>query len=108
MTTTFGGVSLPAASKISESPQVALTDTLLLSGKHSIQTNPNMGFGAAYRCFGTWAQYQAILGLVGQSGTLVTEQTSYTLCYIASIKTLESDNPGYFYFDVEFKRETVT
>lgn len=108
MATTFNGVTLPNASKISEQPIVALSDTLLVSGYHSVQTNPNLGFGATYRCLGTWAQYAAILALVGTKYTLVTEQTSYTNCAISSIKVQESDNPGFFYFDVEFKRETVT
>jgi len=107
MSTTFCGVPLPNASKLSATPQIALTDELLLSGLHSIQTNPNIGLGTTFRCLGTWDQYEAILGQVGISGTLVTEFDSFTKCSISGLKVLESDSVGRLYFDVEFKQETV-
>ena len=107
MSTTFCGVPLPNASKLSATPQIALTDELLLSGLHSIQSNPNIGLGATFKCLGTWDQYKAILGQVGVKGTLVTEVETYANCYISGLKPLESDSVGRFYFDVDFKQETV-
>jgi hypothetical protein len=111
MTTTFSGVTLPNASKFNSSTVVAIRDALLLSGKHRILTNTNVGFEPKYRCFGTWAEYLAVAALVGSSATLVTTQVpgGYTNCYISSLDgPEESDNPDKFYFTVSFKRDTVS
>jgi hypothetical protein len=106
MATTFNSIPLPNASKIKHRNVIAIRDSLMLDGKHMITSNVNMGFEADYRCLGTWAQYEAVLALVGTPYTLITETETYTNCYISVGDPSESDNPGYFYFDVSFKRDT--
>jgi hypothetical protein len=120
VTITFGSVTLmgsdqtPIAGKRKATPIIALTDTLLLSGLHSVQTNPNVGWKEAYDCMGTWTDFLAILGQVGNKQTLTISGTpagtlTYTNCAISSFGTpTESDNPSYYYWTVEFTRETVT
>lgn len=108
MTTTFGGVTLPDASKIEETPEILLEETVLMSGERSIQSNTSYGFGATYHCLGTWAQYKAVLALVGVASSLVTEAgETYTKCYISSIKVKESDSPLSYLFDVGFRQDTT-
>ena len=108
MTVTFGSVLLPEASKLMETPEVILKETLLLSGRKSIQASTYTGFGASYSCVGTWDQYQDLLDEVGSSGTLTTEAgESYTKCYISSIKVAETDAPGYYEIKLEFRQDTT-
>jgi len=108
MTTTFGGVTLPYASKIGEENDVLIKETVLLSGKRSIQTNPNAGLGTKYQCLGTWAQYTAIRSMIGSSGSLVTEAgETYTKCYISSLMVRETDGPGDYQFEVGFRQDTT-
>jgi hypothetical protein len=104
---TFGGTALPTASKIAATPTVLLNETTLLSGKRYIQTNTNTGLATKFRCFGTWAQWEAVLAKVGVSGSLVTDSETWTKCYISGLSVQESDNPAWFYFDVEFKQDTT-
>ncbi|MFA6335498.1 MAG: hypothetical protein WCX48_08075 [Bacteroidales bacterium] len=105
--TTFGGVLLPNASKIDATPSILMNESTLLSGKRFIQTNTNLGFSSKFRCFGTYAQYQAIRALIGISGSLVTNQETFTKCYISGLSVQESDNPSWFHFSVEFKQDTT-
>lgn len=107
MATTFGGVTLPHASKINATPGILLKETTLLSGKRYIQTNTNLGFSTKFNCFGTYAEYTAVRALIGVSGTLVTTPETYTKCYISGLSVQESDNPEYFVFSVEFKQDTT-
>jgi hypothetical protein len=108
MTATFDNTVLPNASKLSHAYPVPSKDLLLLSGKHLIQSASLTGFEPKYRCLGTWTQFEAVLAKVGTFGTLVTDAypSGYTDCCISSITVDESENPGYFYFDVSFKRDT--
>jgi hypothetical protein len=109
MTTTFGGVLLPAASKLDEQPVIAIRDGLLLCGKHRIQSNTNTGLEILFECMGTKEQKAAVQALIGQSETLITPQngSGFTKMYISSFKNKESDNPLYFYFTVGFKEDTT-
>lgn len=110
MTTSFAGVSLPAASKIDGPHIVTIRDRVLLSGNHKVQASSVTVINPKFRCLGTWAEYEAVLALVGTSGTLITEQepSGYGTCYISALEVQESDNPSYFYFTVEFKRDTTS
>ena len=108
MTTTFDSVALPHASKIGEIRDVLMSETVLLSGKRSIQSSTEVGLGARYRCLTTWAEYKDILDCVGSSGSLVTEAgETYTNCYISSIRVDESDDPGHYIVEVEFRQDTT-
>jgi hypothetical protein len=108
MAVSFAGVPLPNASKIKGQPQILLNDTILIDGKHSIQATTQMGQVVTYTCLGTWAQYEAILALVGSDGTLITEDETYSdHMYISSLSYEESANPNYYFFTVSFALETA-
>ena len=109
---TFATKTLPNASKIAASPKILIKETTLLSGKRKVQSNANVGKSAKFRCFGSWNDYLATLALVGTKGDLVMYPSggsteTWTNCYISGLSVAESDNPAWFYFDVEFVRETV-
>jgi uncharacterized protein YaiE (UPF0345 family) len=82
-------------------------DTILLSGKHSVQSNVNYGFGATFDCFGSESDVNDIVGMIGSSQTLTIGTTAYTKCYITgNIEVQESDNPDWVYYSVGFVQET--
>lgn len=104
----FGGTELPNASKHKGTIQVLTNDTILIDGKHSIQSSTEVGTAATYTCLGTWAQYEAVLACIGSSATLDTQDESYTNMYISSWDgPTESANPGYYFFTVGFVKETA-
>lgn len=109
----MGSDQTPITGKRKAEPSIQIKDTLLLSGKHSIQTNVNYGWTESYDCMGTFADYLALLGMIGQKLTLVVSGTpagtlTYTKCAISGAGGLrESDNPGYYYWTVSFVQETV-
>jgi hypothetical protein len=108
MTVTFNGVELKKASKISHTHPTLTTDTVVLIGKHSIQSNTNTGFEAKFSCFGTMADVNLILAEVGGKHDLVVGLTTYTNCYISGqIQVNESDNPDYFTYELAFVQETI-
>ena len=102
---TFGSVTMmgddrvPVVGKRHGSIKVQTRDTLLLSGKHSIQANTNYGWRESYSCFGPWASLVALMALIGYRQTLTISGTpagtlTYANCYIAGdISFQESDNP---------------
>ena len=119
VTITFGSLTMmgtnetPVAGKRAGTTKVQTTDTLLLSGKHSVQPTVNYGWSESYECMGTWADYLALIALIGQKLTLTITDTvagtlTYTKCAISGdISFRESDNPGYYYWTVGFVQETV-
>ena len=112
--TMMGSDRLPIAGKRKGTVQVQTEDTLLISGQHSVQTNPNYGWNEVYECMGTWSEFLALLAMIGYKNTLTISGTpagtlTYTNCAISgNISWEESDNPGYYYWKVGFVRETVT
>lgn len=120
VTITFGSLTmmgsdrLPVAGKRKGTVQVQTEDTLLISGQHSVQTNPNYGWNEVYECMGTWSEFLALLAMIGYKYTLTISGTpagtlTYTNCAISGpISWEESNNPDYYYWKVGFVRETVT
>ena len=116
-TITFGSLTLmsaanmlPVAGKRAISNPVTIEDTVVLSGKHSIQTNANYGWEETYGCMGTYTTYLALLALVGQKLTLSvsTIPESHTNCAIKSLSSItETDDPNYYYWTVGFVQETI-
>jgi hypothetical protein len=116
---TFGSVTLagaaktPTAGKREGVVRVTVKDTVLLSGKHSVQTNVNSAYNETVKCFGTWSDFVALIGLIGTKNTLTISGTpagtlTYTNCAIGGdISYNDTDNPGYYQFTVKFVQETV-
>lgn len=107
MTVSFGGVVLVEASKTKTEYTVQSKDTVLLSGKHSIQSNANAGKGWTYECLGTDGDVLSLIGMIGAPHTLTIGTTSHTKCYISgNVSVQESDNPNYVTYTVSFVQET--
>jgi len=119
VTVTFGSLTLqganktPTVGKRTGVVKVTTKDTLLLSGKHSVQTNVNSAYNDTLTCFGSWADLVALIGMIGTKNTLTISGTpagtlTYTNCVIGGdISYQETDNPGYFQFSVRFVQETA-
>ena len=108
MATTFNGVTLAGAGKAQYSFPTHTNSTTLMSGKNYVQSSAQYGVKVTFECFGTWAEFEAILALVGSKYTLVTEHDTWTNMYIEGEPNVtESDAPGYFKFKVSFVRHTV-
>jgi hypothetical protein len=109
MTTTFAGVILPNASKVKTTFDTLTKVTVLLSGKRSVQTNPEVGMNFSVTCLGTRAQFLALLALVGTKDSLVTDDDTYTNCAMnGNIDYTETDDPDdQFFFSFGFVRETI-
>jgi len=88
---------------------VQTKDTVLLSGKHSVQSNPNAGRGWTYSCFGSESDILSLMGMIGTSHTLVIGSESFAKCYIdGDVEIQESDNPNWVEFTVTFVQDTTT
>ena len=108
MTVTFGGVTLVDASKTKTGYQVQTKDTVLLSGRHSVQSSPQVGRTWSYSAFGTEGDVASLMGMVGYPHTLVINGTPYTKCYISGeVSVDESDNPLWVHYTVTFVQETL-
>ncbi len=108
MTTTFATVTLPNASKIGGGFQTLTGETVLLSGKRAVQSSTEYGRAHTFTCYGTWAQFEALLAKVGTKGDLVTEADTFSNCYISGELALsESNNPGSYYWKISFVQDTT-
>ena len=108
MTVTFDGVEIKNASKISRIYPTLTTDTVVLSGKHSVQSNTNYGYSARFAGFGSLSDVTDLLAKVGTKATLVVNGVSFTNCYISGgVQVDESDNPSWYTYTVEFVQETI-
>lgn len=108
MSVTFDGVELLHASKLVNTIPVLANETILLSGKRSIQSNANYGFAANYTFLGTFAQVTALLAKVGSPYTLIDNQETHTTCYIyGDIRITETDSPDYFLCEMGFRQHTA-
>lgn len=108
MTTTFDSVEIIHASKISGRASPLVRDTVLLSGKHSVQRNANYGQGWTYVGLGVWGDVAAILAKIGARGSLVCTEGTFTNCVISGDITYEeTDDPGYYFYTVGFIQETA-
>jgi hypothetical protein len=111
-TITFGSLSLSAllASQRDVTRSTSTSDKLLLNGKHSVQTNVNTGLNETYILTGTWADFDALLALVGtfQTLTIVTLSTTYTYtnCVISGEIGAKEISPTKCKMTVKFVQQT--
>ena len=109
MTVTFDSVEIPNASKISEEFPTLTKETTLLSGKISVQSSTEHGYGATFKGFGTEAQADALLEKIGTKGSLIVNGATHGNCVIKGVpEKEESDNPAWFFITLNFVQDTVT
>jgi hypothetical protein len=107
MAVSFDSVTLTNPEPYTFDFQVQTADTILLSGKHSIQTTSEVGFSVTFVCHTlTYADVTNLRAKIGSSGTLVTDDGTYTNCYISSF-TQKQDPAGLYEYTVGFRRHTV-
>lgn len=104
---TFDGIQLrrPSFPEFDRSP--ITNETILVSGKRSVQSTPELGFKVTFRCWTT--DRSDIIDLrakIGSPYTLVVDGTSYTNCYINRWVETKIDDINWAY-SVGFVRETT-
>ena len=102
----------PIAGKRKGAATVRVTEKTLMSGRRVVRGSVRHGWRESYDCLGTWAEYEALLGMIGQQQTLtITGTPAGTItkekCQIgADIPCTESENPEYYHFSVTFVQDT--
>jgi hypothetical protein len=102
----------PIAGKRKGAATVRVTEKTLMSGRRVVRGSVRYGWKETYDCLGTWAEYMALIGMIGQQQTLAITGTpagtlTRTKCQIGGdILYSESENPGYYHFSVTFVQDT--
>lgn len=108
MTVTFDGVELKNPMPFTINPQVLLNDTILLSGKHSIQGSTETAITCTITGYtATESDITNLQAKIGTEGSLVVDITTYTKC---SISTFSSKlwAKGEWTYTVGFRQDTTT
>jgi len=104
---TFDGVNLsrPSFPEFHRSP--ITNETVLVSGKRSVQSTDELGFRVTFRC---WTNDQSdisnLRAKIGSPYTLVVDGVSYTNCYISRWTETKVDDLNWAY-SVGFVRDTT-
>lgn len=107
MTVTFGSIELKNPSPFNKTPAIQLKDTVLLSGKHSIQSTVETALSVSFSCFtDTYSDISNLWAKVGAVFSLVIGSEVARNCYISSWSEVE-EPPGWWRYVVGFKEETV-
>lgn len=109
---TLSGNPLPLAGQREIERQTATSSKLLLSGKYSVQTNVNTSNVMSFDCRGSFADFLALLALVGTFQTLtVTGPPSgtetYTNCTISGSPSAKQIGIDVYQYKVEFTQQTA-
>jgi len=107
MTVTFDSVELKIPSPFNKQPAIQLKDTVLLSGKHSLQSSTETALSVSFDCFtDTYSDVSNIFAKVGLIKSLVIGSEAARNCSISSWSEIE-DPPGWWRYVIGFKEETV-
>ena len=107
MTITFDGITLQNPEPFEIDRQPILNDTVLLSGKHSIQGSSETAISCTIRCSTETASHVSDLrAKIGTEGSLVVDGTTYTKCHISSWSESEWAKSKYEYV-AGFKQDTT-
>lgn len=107
MAITFDSIELKAPSPFIKVPVIQLGDTVLLSGKHSLQPSTETALNVAFSCFtDTYSDISNLFAKVGAIYSLVINSEAARTCSISSWSEIE-DPPGWWTYVIGFKEETV-
>ena len=107
MTVTFDGVELKNPEPFDMGRQVIINDTVLLSGKHSIQDTTETAIEVTIKCHSdTIGDVTNLRAKIGTEGSLVVDGTTYTKCHISSWSDIEWAKDKWEY-SASFKQDTT-
>lgn len=109
MATTFDGAPFNPIKIPEKEVSFEQNETILLSGKVSIQTSSAQKFSRTYECYTEdLSEITTLLGKIGVKGTLVDSSESYTNCYIAPPFSYKEVlwGSGKYTYTISFKRDT--
>ena len=113
MSVTFGAssssmVTLPRCQEEEHGYNVLTNETVLLSGKISVQASTVYGYNPTFTCVGTATERDSLVALIGSSGTLVINGTTHESMYIKSFGPAQMHPmSSYFTFRISFVKETT-
>ena len=108
MTVTFDTVELPNPTPFDIDRQVLLTDTVLLSGRHSLQGTSQTAITCSITGYtDTESDITNLRAKIGTEGTLMVDSTSYDKCHIAAF-TSKLWAKGEWTYTIGFKQDTTT
>lgn len=104
---TFDSIVLQKPAPYTPSYDVKATETVLLSGKRSVQSTAEVGYKISFSCFTeTYSNVTDLSAKIGLEKTLVDDFGSHTKCYISAFSVVE-DPPGSWTYTVGFIADTV-
>lgn len=107
MTITFDSIELKKPSPFNKTQVISIGDTVLLSGKHSVQSSAETALDVSFSCFtDSYTDVSNLFAKVGTVYDLVIEAEAARKCYISSFSEIE-DPPDHWKYTVGFKEETV-
>lgn len=107
MSVTFDGVTLKNPEPFELNHQIILADTVLLSGKHSIQGSSETAIEVTIKCHtDSIGDVTSLRAKIGTEGSLVVDSTTYTKCHISSWNDIEWAN-GKWEYSATFKQDTT-
>ena len=107
MTITFDSVELKNPEPFEIDKQVLIGDTVLLSGKHSIQATTETAITCTIKCYSaTKSDMTNLRAKIGTEGSLVVGSDTYTKCRIVAWSESEWAKGEYSY-TVSFKQDTT-
>lgn len=103
---TFDSIVLQKPSPYTPSYNVQATDTILLTGKHSVQSTTEVGYAITYNCFtATYSNVTDLSAKIGLEKALVDDFGTRN-AYISAFSVIE-DPPDIWRYTVSFIGDTV-
>lgn len=107
-TATFDGVELKDPQEYGSQYLIQTDEVLLLSGKVSVHTNPNLQFKATFKCVTEdFSDITALLLKAGVKGDLVVNGVNHPNCKIVGEITVNEPIFGLYEYNVSFSEETL-
>ena len=107
MTITFDSVELVNPEPFEINQQVLTGDTVLLSGKHSLQGTTETAISCTIKCHSeTKSDMTNLRAKIGVEGSLIIGSDTYTKCRIVSWSESEWAK-GKYEFTASFKQDTT-
>jgi len=105
---TFDSVTLVNPEPFERNINPIASQTILLSGKRSVQMTTETALSISFRCSTeTYSNVTDLEAKIGVQKTLTINGTNFTKCVISSFRKREWF-PGYWTYEVSFVQDTTT